>query len=318
MPLPGQLELFDDLPPPPPLAPAAFDSTLHDLARELPPTLWLGTSSWSFPGWQGIVYSGKHSESTLAKQGLPAYARHPLLRCVGLDRTYYNAVNHEVYHEYAMAVPADFRFMVKAPEILTAQHFRGGQLNPDFLSTERALRDLIEPASLGLQAKLGCLLFQFPPQSVRELGGPRGFATRLYQFFEQLPRGLPYAVELRNRDLFSPAYCDVLDRLEISHCLNVHPLMPEPRSQLEAARLGPLSLVRWMLNPRLDNYQQAYERLEPFNSLKEEDSPTRIALARLCRRLAQEGRTVMVIVNNKAEGCAPLSLRALACAIQTP
>ncbi|MFO1232972.1 MAG: hypothetical protein U1E57_07235 [Paenacidovorax caeni] len=42
--------------------------------RRLPPQLRLGTSSWSYPGWQGLVWEGAHSEPTLAKKGLPVYA----------------------------------------------------------------------------------------------------------------------------------------------------------------------------------------------------------------------------------------------------
>jgi uncharacterized protein YecE (DUF72 family) len=59
------------------------------LARHLSPQLYLGTSSWTFPGWQGLVYDRAASASVLARYGLAAYARHPLLRTVGLDRTFY-------------------------------------------------------------------------------------------------------------------------------------------------------------------------------------------------------------------------------------
>src|SRR5262245_693991 len=56
-------------------------------AERLPPGVRIGTSSWSFPGWSGIVYDGHPSQARLARGGLRAYARHPLLRTVGLDRS---------------------------------------------------------------------------------------------------------------------------------------------------------------------------------------------------------------------------------------
>ena len=43
------------------------------LGRQLPTSVHLGTSSWSFPGWQGIVYGDAYSESALARVGLAAY-----------------------------------------------------------------------------------------------------------------------------------------------------------------------------------------------------------------------------------------------------
>jgi hypothetical protein len=69
--------------------PAAADEDLQRLGRRLPPSIYLGTSSWSFPGWQRIVYGGAHTEAQLARLGLAAYSRHPLLRTVGIDRSFY-------------------------------------------------------------------------------------------------------------------------------------------------------------------------------------------------------------------------------------
>lgn len=68
----------------------------------------LGTSSWSFPGWAGIVYDHSVSTATLARRGLAAYARHPLLRTVGVDRTYYGPITAEDFAAYAAAVPDEF------------------------------------------------------------------------------------------------------------------------------------------------------------------------------------------------------------------
>ena len=69
--------------------PAAVGEALQRLGRRLPQDVFLGTSSWSFPGWQGLVYADACSESLLAREGLSAYAQHPLLRMVGIDRGYY-------------------------------------------------------------------------------------------------------------------------------------------------------------------------------------------------------------------------------------
>ena len=61
---------------------------LEAAARQLPPALRLGTASWAFPGWTGIVYAQRVGDQMLAGHGLAAYARHPLLRAVGIDRTF--------------------------------------------------------------------------------------------------------------------------------------------------------------------------------------------------------------------------------------
>src|SRR5512143_109764 len=90
MPRERQLELFGAATRPPPrVGPAAVSDAARTLAARLPADVRLGTSSWSFPGWRGIVWDRDASPALLAREGLAAYARHPLLRTVGLDRTYY-------------------------------------------------------------------------------------------------------------------------------------------------------------------------------------------------------------------------------------
>ena len=71
----------------PGLRPAVVPDALHDVAARLPRRLRLGTSSWSFPGWRGLVYADACTPAQLAADGLQAYAQHPLLTTVGVDRT---------------------------------------------------------------------------------------------------------------------------------------------------------------------------------------------------------------------------------------
>ena len=75
-----QLGLFPDEPlpaQPSPIGPVEVDRHLTAVADRLPAGLRMGTSSWSFPGWEGIVYDRRASQSTLARRGLSAYAAHP-------------------------------------------------------------------------------------------------------------------------------------------------------------------------------------------------------------------------------------------------
>src|SRR5512135_3008193 len=100
MPSPPQLELFGPAPgvaaeperAPEPPAPAPTTEALRALGGRLPRDVRFGTSSWSFPGWTGLVYAREAGPDLLAREGLPAYARHPLFRTVGVDRTFYGPV----------------------------------------------------------------------------------------------------------------------------------------------------------------------------------------------------------------------------------
>ena len=96
--------------------------------EQLPPRVFLGTSSWSFPGWAGIVYGEATSESALARKGLAAYSQHPVLRAVGIDRSFYQPLDAGQFARYARQVPEGFRFLVKAPAMVTdaALRAKGG------------------------------------------------------------------------------------------------------------------------------------------------------------------------------------------------
>lgn len=290
-------------------------------ARGLPAGVRLGTSSWSFPGWRGLVYANAATPSTLARAGLAAYAAHPLLGAVGVDRTYYAPVAAEELARYAEAVPASFRFVVKAWSDLTTPWLRGPDGrpvgdNPRWLDADTATRDVVEPYVEGLGSLGGALVFQFPPQGRRITAEPARFADRLGVFLEALPRGPLYAVEIRDETLLGPDYLAALHAGDAVHCLSLHPRMPRARDQWERVRGAtprPL-VVRWMLRPGLD-YEAARERYAPFSRPVDPDPDTREALAEICLATVGAGRDALVIANNKAEGCAPASVFALAARI---
>lgn len=324
----GQLPLFELGPVVAPRAsrvePAAASDELHALAARLPPRVYLGTSSWSFPGWEGLVYARAYGRTVLARQGLWAYARQPLLRAVGLDRSFYGPVDPAALADYAAAVPEGFRFLAKAHEVLTLARFPAhrrygehrGRDNPQWLDAGYATEHVVQPFVDGLGAKAGVLLFQFSPQEEQQLGGRHGFPERLHRFLAALPVGPCYAVELRNHELLTPAYAAALRDARALHCVSVHPRMPDVRTQ--ARQVGALDgaglVVRWMLTPRLD-YETARRHYDPFDTLVDPDPIAREGIAALVRAMSERGRPSLVIVNNKAEGCAPRSIEALARAI---
>jgi uncharacterized protein YecE (DUF72 family) len=270
--------------------------------------------SWSYPGWKGVVYAAHARTKDLSGLGLTAYARHPLLRTVEIDRTYYEPIGAEVFRGYAAQVPEDFRFVVKAHEDCTVKQFPGharygkkrGKPNPRFLDPAHAAEQVVAPAVAGLGDKLGAVLFQFPPQDV---GRPEAFAARLRAFLGALPPGPTYGVELRNRDLLTPAYGAALIEGGAVHVHNVWggmPLLLDQARRLPPATRRPL-MVRWLF-PKGDSYEQAGERYLPFDKLVDQDHASRAAVAALVTRALGHGVPALVTVDNKAEGCAPESI----------
>lgn len=157
---------------------------------------------------------------------------------------------------------------------------------------------------------LGVLLFQFPPQAV---GHPLEFARALQAFLSRLPRSLPYAVEIRNPELLTPDYAAALSENGAVHCHNAWGPMPTVLQQakaLPAAVRRPL-LVRWLLRAG-DAYEEARSRYAPFARIAEADPTSRDRIAELVVSAIHYDVPAFVLINNKAEGCAPESACELA------
>ncbi|GAC1622083.1 MAG: hypothetical protein NVS9B10_05610 [Nevskia sp.] len=315
----------------------AAPATPADLALRaaLPPRLRLGTSSWNYPGWAGRVWAGDYAEAKLSKQGLRAYAEHPLFRTVSLDRAFYQPLSVSQYTAYAAQVPEDFRFVVKAPSLVTDamvrnETGRGLKANRNFLDPERAVRDFVQPALDGLGRKLGALVFQLSPLPPPWLDRLPQLLDRLETLLQALPALPPVAadgviaVEIRDPEFLRPPYAAEFLRLlragGATYGLGLHAKLPPIAEQLPLLRAlwpGPL-VCRWNLHRRHGayGYEDAKQRYAPFDQIVDPDPETRAALARVIIGTTGAGHNAYVTVSNKAEGSAPLTVAALADAVR--
>jgi uncharacterized protein YecE (DUF72 family) len=295
---------------------AVAGAAFAGLAGQLPAGVRLGTSTWSFPGWRGIVYQHEHRETELARRGLAAYAGHPLLRAVGVDRGFYAPVPREDLSRWAADVDPGFRFLIKAHAALTTP--RGARrpafladAPPAFLDAGHAVRAVIEPAAEALGPRLGIVLFQFSPLGERVLRHRELLLERLGAFLRSLPRVATYAVEWRDPAMLGDDYHAVLDASGAVHGFCAHPRMPSLAVQCPSGGpRGPL-VLRWLLGGGR-RYDEARAAFAPFDRLVEPDPTVRGEVARLVAGAAAAGQQATVIVNNKAEGSAPLSVCELA------
>ncbi len=317
----SQLGLFgDDALPTVAADPACLDAHRR-LAAHVPPGVAFGTSSWSFPGWRGLVWHGKHDAATLSRDGLAAYASLPLFGAVGLDSTYYARPDVERLQRWAEQVPERFRFVVKAWDLLTATHLdgrrHGGEHNapnPSLLDPAFARDHVVAPLVEGLGGRLHAVVLQFTPGPSSRFGGPEAFARRVADVAAACVGGPPLVAEPRTPGLLTEAWREVTRGPGLTHCASLHAAMPDLHAQrpwIDGAA-GPL-VVRWMLQ-RGRSYAEAKESFAPFDRLAAPDPSTRHDVAELVLEAAA-ARPVTVIVNNKAEGSSPASITALADAL---
>jgi uncharacterized protein YecE (DUF72 family) len=324
-----------------PIEPAAAGDEVLRLGRHLPERVYLGAASWDFPGWHGWVYEREYAQARLARNGLAAYSRHPVLRAVGVDRGDAQALDAAEWSRTARQVPDGFRFVIKAPSVVTDAVLRAGAgraasppaaPNPRFLDAAYAAERFVMPALEALGAKAGPLVLQLAPMPAESMRDSHALIERIAGFVARLPASHAgarpvYAVELRNPELLTPRLVHRLREVGARLCVGVHARMPPASRQAAALRAmdaqgatagdwvlaGPL-VARWSLHAGLGD-EQARARYAPFNRLLDADLVTRGALVHLIRVALRSGQDAYVIVDNRAEGCAPASCIELARAV---
>ena len=194
VPADDQLSLFDLTPPSrgrddDTVEPEAdWPADVRALGERIPPSVRFGTSSWSFPGWAGIVYRRPRTQTELAREGLREYARYPLFGTVGIDRSYYAPLTSEELKRYASQLPSGFPCCAKVPAMYASPVLPGSGRdsaaipNPDFLSPEGFLADVVQPFLLHFRHHLGPFVLEIPPVPPEARLEPQAFADRLARF----------------------------------------------------------------------------------------------------------------------------------------
>lgn len=295
--------------------------------NELSSLLRMGTSSWAYEGWRGLVYHRQYSKSRFSQDALAEYARYgregrPLFRTVGIDHTFYRPAGASQLAHYAAQVPEDFQFCSKVWEEITVPTYadlprygaKAGRANPRFMDAE-VFRDLVlEPALAGLGQRLGPFIFEFQRWGTE----PATFLDCLDRFLGRLPSGPLYAMEVRNPALLGTRYRDLLRAHGAAHVYNHWTAMPPLADQhrlIGRTFTAPFVICR-LLTPLDLPYAAAVERYRPYDRIVQPQPRMRQDTVALAKQALTEGKPVYVLANNRSEGCSPLTIQALATELQ--
>ncbi len=293
---------------------------LKRLAAGLPPLLRFGPSSWTYPGWTGLIYRGPYPKRDASTSLLGEVARWPLFRTVGIDSAFYAPPSAETLQRYSRQLPDDFPCVSKVWQEITVHTWtrgqdkrRAGELNQNFLNPGLFVDAVYAPYREHFGQHMGPFVFEFSPFNRRAELSPEVFADRLDRFLEQLPSDASYAVELRDPAFLSPPYFEVLRVHGAAHVFNSWARMPTIGEQLDtgAAALAPFVVCRALQPPGM-RYTESVETFAPFDRIREANPGLRADLLRLVTIIEELGVPGFVIVNNRAEGCAPLTIAAVA------
>ena len=159
----------------------------------LMPQLFIGTSGWAYPSWKPGFYPEKLAQTKF----LTYYSGQ--LNTVEVNLTFRQLLKDTTAAKWIAQTPPDFRFTIKAHQVIT--HIKRLKNTEEFLAR---FVSTIEPLSQA--GKIGCVLFQLPPNMKAD-------PKVLQEFLATIPRGLRAAFEFRHESWFAD---------DIFSCLKQH------------------------------------------------------------------------------------------------
>ena len=289
--------------------------------------VFVGTSSWKYPGWFGMLYDraryeyrGRFAQSRFNRECLSEYSE--VFKTVCVDAAYYSFPAQQYLEGMAGQVPEGFLFGLKVTDAVTIKRFpklerfgdSAGKPNENFLNAELFRTSFLRPCE-AIRGKIGLLMFEFSRFWPADYEHGRDFVAELDKFLDQLPRDWPYGVEMRNRAWLRPQYFECLARHRVTHVFNSWDAMPSVSEQIATpnSRTNPeLVAARFLLKPGR-KYEEAVKTFEPYDTIKEVNIEARAA----GKKLIAEGKTAgtrrrtFVFVNNRLEGNALTTIAAM-------
>lgn len=226
---------------------------------------YIGTSGWLYNHWKGVFYPAEISKSNWFNH----YIRY--FSVVEINATFYRRFKDETFIRWKNSTPADFKFVLKTPRIIT--HIK------KLVDVKKEITDFCRQAML-LEDKLGCLLLQLPPF----ISYQPGLLNEALELFE---KKILVAVEFRNKSWWINESEELLRRHSAIFCN-----ADSPSGQIKDVMTADIAYLRLHGKDNWYSYNYSYKEL--------------VDIAGLMKRFFMNGiKTIYVFFNNDYSGYAP-------------
>jgi uncharacterized protein YecE (DUF72 family) len=274
--------------------------------------IFLGTSSWKYRGWEGLIYRGGYSsEAQFQRASLREYTF--FFPTVGIEFTYFTWPLADMMAYLAESTPDHFQLCLKVTKRITLKAFPtlpvygkwAGKTNPDYLSPEQFRECFLPPLKL-LGSRLGLLIFELTDFC-------RSDEAQIKSFFSSLDIPCRLSVQLWGEKP-TDDFLNFLVENGIAPAIHIH---FGGSSALEQWRRLKEMQNRWNANLPLvflptqnptHSPEEAHQRFSPFDKLVAADPESRAVAVDLCNRALETNRKVFALVSNRWEGSAPQSI----------
>jgi uncharacterized protein YecE (DUF72 family) len=183
--------------------------------------------------------------------------------------------------------------------------------NPNFLSAEMFDEAFLQPLT-PYRNRIAVLIFEFGTFSKKSYPEPPLFFADLDEFLRRLPKTWRYSIEIRNEDFLDAAYFDILRKHGVAHVFNSWNRMPPLHKQIQIAEAFTTSftVVRALLRAGR-SYEQAVEAFSPYDHIQDENPKAREAIKAVINRARRKREPAYLFINNRLEGNAPMTIKAI-------
>lgn len=195
----------------------------------------IGCSSYYNSYWKEVFYPADLPR----KQWFEFYCKH--FGTYEINGTFYKFPTLKTFQDWFNKTPHDFLFSVKAPKLIT-------HINK-FIDCDDLLEDFYGKCNEGLEHKLACILFQFPPSYHYD-------AEKLEHIISKLNLKFRNVIEFRHESWWIPEVITKLSDYKITFCSVSHPKLPET-----VITESPLIYVRLHGKPEMFYSQYSNEEL---------------------------------------------------------
>jgi len=275
----------------------------------------LGTCSWKYDSWKGIVYSSNNPKNFLKE-----YSKK--FSTVEIDQWFWSLFapsrvvlpQKKIVEEYKSSVPEEFLFTIKVPNSITLTHFykasKDEQIkpNPYFLSNE--LFDEFLHSLQPMKKQIGCLIFQFEYLNKQKMNSLSEFQLKFSEFYKNIDKNeLTIGIEIRNPNYLNANYFSFLTDLKLAPVFLEGYYMPpifETYSKFKKEINSNIFVIRLHGPDRKgiekianDNWNQIIIRRDA--EIK--------SIVEMIKDLQNKEVDLFVNVNNHFEGSAPLTIQ---------
>lgn len=274
----------------------------------------LGTCSWKYDSWRGLVYPEKKQINYLEE-----YSKQ--LNTVEIDQWFWSLFpndkvllpDNNLVKEYSKSVGEDFRFTIKLPNAISlTHHYQKSKTEPllsnkYFLSAELFNKTIEILSSFG--KKLGCVMLQFEYLNKLKMPDQNTFLNKLKIFADEIDtNNIPVAIEIRNPNYLNEKYFAAMDELGFFHVFLEGYFMPSTIETYQKFQkhINGICVFRLHGPDRKEIEKVSNEQWNKIYINRDEQVKK---LAELFSEIRKKDVDIYVNVNNHFEGSAPLTIK---------